>query len=299
MKNILKSAYHKVANNITWQIRELLRKTEQTTASEQSCQLVLKNQYKQLSLADLSKYPFAEVGFRTYSQNSEDGILLFLFSILGTVNKTAVEICASDGIQCNTANLIINHGWRALMFDGDANAVAKGRKFYRSHPDTFSLPPVFEHAWITRDNVNRLITDQEIYGEIDLLSIDMDGVDYWIWDAITCISPRVVVAEVQCIWGSEKSVTVPYDENFKTQFINNFGVYSGASIAAFVKLAKKKNYRLVGFEKYGFNAFFIRNDVGADAFPEITLKGYDDIPFVTWAKKEFMGTIQDMIWQEV
>jgi hypothetical protein len=58
--------------------------------------------------------------------------------------------------------------------------------------------------------VDSLITANGIKGEIDLLSLDIDGVDYWIWNAIEAISPRVVVAEIQAIWGTEASVTVPY-----------------------------------------------------------------------------------------
>lgn len=299
MKKLLRSVYTRIINQIAWQLQELLINSEKKTSGEQTAQLILKNQYTSLSKPDILKYRFEDVGFRKYSQNSEDGILLFLFSVLGTTNKTVVEICASDGIQCNAANLIINHGWHGLLFDGDAAAVEKGKKYYQSHPDTFTLPPIFEHARITRDNINQLISAHHIGGEIDLLSIDMDGVDYWIWDAISCINPRVVVAEVQCIWGTETSVTVPYDEHFKTKFINGFGVYSGASVNAFVKLANKKNYRLVGFEKYGFNAFFVRNDVGSDILPGINLSGYENIPFVKWAKKEFMLTIQNMEWEQV
>jgi len=162
MKNIVKSAFNKLVDCIAWRVHEPLAKTERTISSEQSTQLVLKNQYKQLNPADISKYSFEDVGFRKYSQNSEDGILLFIFSILGTSNKTVVEICASDGISCNASNLVINHGWRALLFDGDANAVEKGKQFYKSHPDTFTLPSVFEHAWITRDNIKHLISNNNI-----------------------------------------------------------------------------------------------------------------------------------------
>ena len=268
-------------------------------ASEQLNQLILKNQYRNIKKKDLSNYKFDEVGFRKYSQNSEDGILLFIFSLIGSLNKTVVEICASDGIQCNSANLIINHGWKGLLFDGDIKAVEKGQKFYGSHPDTFTLPPKFIHAWITKENINSLISNNDLKGEIDLLSIDMDGVDYWIWEALNCINPRVVVTEIQCIWGSGRSVTVPYTDDFKTTFVNNFGIYSGASISAFVALANKKGYRLIGFEKYGFNAFFMRNDVGVDSFPTINTNNYEDIPFVKWAKNEFLHLVKDMEWQEV
>jgi hypothetical protein len=127
----------------------------------------------------------------------------------------------------------------------------------------------------------------------------MDGIDYWIWKEIKCINPRVVIAEIQCIFGAEKSVTVPYSDDFKTQFINNFGVYSEASLKAFVKLADIKGYRLVGFEKYGFNAFSIRNDIGIELFPPYNINNYELIPFVKWAKTEFLESVDKMEWQEV
>jgi len=296
---MFKAVYNKIVNRLVYQLSVLLKNTEMSISSEQTAQLILKNQYKHITQSNITNYSFEDVGFRKYSQNSEDGILLFIFSLIGTVNKTAVEICASDGIQCNTANLIINHGWSGLLFDGDSKAVETGRKFYKSHPDTFSLPPKFVNAWITRTNVNSLISDNGIQGDIDLLSIDMDGIDYWIWKEIECINPRVVVAEIECIFGIDKSVTVPYSDDFKTQFINNFGVYSGASLKAFLKLADEKGYRLVGFEKYGFNAFFIRNDIGMELFPPYNINNYELIPFVKWAKNEFLELVDKMEWQEV
>ncbi|MEP7170053.1 MAG: hypothetical protein ABI855_11835, partial [Bacteroidota bacterium] len=96
-----------------------------------------------------------------------------------------------------------------------------------------------------------------------------------------------------------KSVTVPYSDEFKTQFVNGFGIYSGASLPAFIKLAKKKGYRLIGVEKYGFNAFFMRNDVGHDIFPEENILNCVDLPFVKWAKEKFLPMVKDLFWEEV
>lgn len=105
-------------------------------------------------------------------------------------------------------------------------------------------------------------------GSIDLLSIDIDGMDYWIWEAIRVISPRVVVVEYQTSWHSEESVTVPYNEGFRA---DGDYTYAGASLLAFVRLGKKRGYRLVGCERYCFNAFFLRNGVGEEIFPEVTV----------------------------
>jgi hypothetical protein len=299
---IMKSFLQKIKNSFFYSVESSLKRIERKQEymnTDQVSQVILKNQYKTLSAEDLKKFNFNEIGFRKYSQNSEDGILLFIFSLIDVTNKKCVEICASDGIQSNTANLIINHGWHALLFDGNIELVNKGKKFYAAHPDTFTYPPVFVHAWVTKDNVNDLIRDNGFTGNIDLLSLDIDGVDYWIWETINVINPRVVVAEVQCIWGAEKSVTVPYQDNFRAQYINGFGVYSGASLPAFTKLANKKGYRLIGIERYGFNAFFMRNDVGCNIFPEIDISSCVNTPFINWAQKELLPLVKDKLWLEV
>lgn len=213
--------------------------------------------YYQNLLDTNSQLPnFQDTGFRVFSQNDEDGYLLYIFSLIGTTNRYCVEICAGNGIQCNTANLIINHGWYGLLFDGNQDLIKEGKNFYSQCKDTFCLPPKLIHSWITKDNINQLITDNNFSGEIDLLSLDMDGIDYWIWEAIECITPRVVVLEYQDIWGPDKSVTIPYQPNFVAEFGEYGPDYCGASLSAFVKLGKEKGYRLVGCNKYGFNAFF-------------------------------------------
>lgn len=242
------------------------KRLDRISSIDQQTQILLALKYKELQHRGVSLPSFSEVEFRSFSQNGEDGILHYIFSLIGTTDKRAVEICAGDGIECNTANLIINHGWYGLLVDGNCSQVEKGREFYANYQDTFIWPPAFVEAWVTTENVNALLTEQGFSGEIDLLSLDMDGVDYWIWKGITGICPRVVVVEYQDGWGPEKSVTVEYQANFQSAIIGS----AGASLAAFVKLGKEKGYRLVGCQRYGFNAFFIRNDIAQEIFPEVT-----------------------------
>src|SRR5438046_10236891 len=87
---------------------------------------------------------------------------------------------------------------------------------------------------------------------------------------MTAVPPRVVVAEVQAIWGDSRAVTVPYRSDFHAEYVDGFGIYCGASLPAFVKLARAKGYRLIGTQRYGFNAFFLRDDVGRAIFPEVS-----------------------------
>ena len=274
------------------------RVEQQSPHVDRGTQILLALKYRELAGQGI-KCAFGDIEFRNYSQNGEDGILWYIFSVVGTTNKQCVEICAGTGEQCNTSNLIINHGWIGMLFDGVEANVARGRQIFASHPDTSHYPPQFVHAWITAENVDSLIGDNGFRGEIDLLSLDIDGIDYWLWNALEVVSPRVVIAEVQAIWGSARSVTVPYRPDFRAGFFKGFGIYSGASLPAFVKLAKRKGYRLVGCQRYGFNAVFLRNDVGQREFPEVSARDCFNHPFAKWAYDELRPKVADQEWLEV
>jgi hypothetical protein len=246
---------------------------------DKGTQILLRLQFRELVRLQLPLPPFHEVEFRNFSQTGEDGILHYIFSLIGTTNRCVVEMCAGDGRQCNAANLVINHAWRGYLFDGDERNVAIGNAFYYACSDTFLAPPVFRHAWITAENVNQLLAEQNVFGEIDLFSLDVDGVDYWIWKALDIIHPRVVILEFNPSLGGTRTCTVPYQADFICDFNDETGltyfgtspIYYGASLAAFAELAKEKGYRLVGVNRYRFNAFFVRNDIGVDLLPEISL----------------------------
>ena len=238
------------------------------SAEAQIGQVLLRLKYQELARTAASLPRFSDVEFRCYSQNGEDGILLYIFSLLGTSNRRVVEICAGDGIECNAANLIINHGWRGLLLDGDPELVARGRSFYATCPNTFVAPPTFVNAWITAENVDALVASHGFAGPIDLLSLDVDGNDYWLWNALTCISPTVVVLEFNGACGPERSVTMSYKPDYRLDLTVQ-PYRCGASLPAFVKLARAKDYRLVGVQSLGFNAFFVRKGVGEQLLPEL------------------------------
>jgi hypothetical protein len=119
-------------------------------------------------------------------------------------------------------------------------------------------------AWVTRETVNDLLEEHDATGEIDLLSIDIDGNDYWLWEAIEVCSPRLVIIECNLHFGPERAVVVPYDPAFDRR--RHSPMYCGASLAAMVHLGGRKGYRLVAMEPYGPNAYFLRDDV-APAIP--------------------------------
>ena len=236
----------------------------------QVSQLILMSQYKQLA-ANKNLPKFQDTGCHFYSQTDEDGFLLFIFSLIGSTNKKVIEIGCGDGIECNSANLIINHGWKGLLLDGNETNIIIGKKIYGFLKTTAVNPPKLVQAWLTTENINELITTHGFDGEIDLLSIDIDGVDYWILKSISCVNPRVIILEYNTYWGAQESVTVPYDSEFKAQIIDG-AYYCGASLKAFVELGKTLGYRLVGSNTAQYNAFFIRNDIGKDLLPEVSIE---------------------------
>jgi hypothetical protein len=237
--------------------------------ASQVAQVSLRLQYQQLQRSGAPQPDLFDTEFRCHSQNGEDGILLYLFSILGHTNRKAVEICAGNGIECNAANLIINHGWRGLLVDGDRANIEAGQTFYRNHLNTRFSVPALVCSWITAETVDNLIAQHGFTGEIDLLSLDIDGIDYWVWRAIRCAQPRVIVLEFNPHLGPERALTLPYDPHFRLD-LSDQPYQAGASLPAFVKLGREKGYRLIGGASLGFNAFFVRNDVGADLIPERT-----------------------------
>ena len=264
-------------------------------------QLGILNQYKLMKcLIPPSDMPnLADVGFHAYSQFEEDGLLLYIFAIIGTTNKRVVEICAGDGIQCMAANLIINHGWDGLLFDGDLKNIERGRSFYSKNFLTWINPPKLCHSWITVDNVNEFIKENGFQGEIDLLSTDLDGNDYWISKAITSIRPRVVICETHNVIPADRSITIPYDHEF---YIGKNGMhrdFTSASLLAFSKLYKEKGYRLIGGHRHGFNAIFMRNDVGIEYFPEVSVTSVHDNSCSRNVQQKIWPEIKKMPWQEV
>lgn len=229
-------------------------------------QKLLMEQYKAKN--NLSRRSFRDVGFSIYSQHDEDGILLYIFSLIGTTNYRAVEVCAGDGIECNTANLILNHRWTGLLVDGSPENIARAKKFYKSRASTQHWQPNIVQAWLTRQNINEIIAKEGYTGEIDLLSIDVDGVDYWLWMALSAVNPRVVVLEYNHILGPNISVSVPYRDDFVAEFSEYGSDYAGASLQAFINLGKSKGFRFVGTNTIGTNAFFVRNDIPEALLPE-------------------------------
>ncbi len=206
--------------------------------------------------------------FKIYAQNGEDGLLLYIFSKIGVKNGKFVDF--GCGGSSNTANLVLNFGWCGVYIDGNAKKVQETSQFFESKigADTKELSII--QSWITKENINQIIREVGLTGEIDLLSIDMDGNDYWIWEAIDVIQPMVVLIEYNASLGPQRSLSVAYDPNFDVGEKHPSRWYHGASLTALTKLGHQKSYTLIGCESNGVNAFFIRDELIHGNFHGIT-----------------------------
>lgn len=227
---------------------------------------------------------FNDTGFRVFSQFEEDGKLLYILALIGMKNKTFVEIGSDDGINSNCANLVFNFGYHGLFLDGNSNAIRRGEKFYKKYPHPFMYAPKFTCAKVTAENINALVSDAGLNSEIDVLSIDIDGNDYWIWKALNVITPNVVIIETHVEFGM-RNIVVPYDPNYF--YPGKHPVYHGASPIAMINLGKAKGYRLVGANDLGFNFIFVRNGLAEKELPEVSVESVLAHPSVKESWKRF------------
>ncbi len=239
--------------------------------------------YRQCA-ADGRMPPLDEAGFRVFSQFEEDGKLLMIFAAIGMGNKTFIESGADDGVNSNCANWYFHFGFSGLFLDGNPKSIARGEKFYRTHPVPWDFPPKFICSKVTRENINQLVSQAGLKGEISLLSIDIDGNDYWVWDALEVVRPNVVIIETHNEFGME-DIVVPYDPEYF--YPGKHPVYHGASPVAMVNLARHKGYRLVGANYYGTNFIFVKNGLGETLIPEVSVDSVLAHPSVKESYKLF------------
>ena len=199
-------------------------------------------------------------GYKVYSQNDEDGIIQEIFTRIGTTNKIFVEFGVQDGLESNCHFLLFN-GWQGLWIDGDENNFKRLQEYFSKPLLDKQLTAL--NAFITIDNINKLIGEYgRINGEIDLLSIDIDGNDYWIWEKLTCIQPRVVIIEYNAKFPPPCEWVMEYDP----KHIWNGSDNHGASLKSLELLGRQLGYSLVGTNVNGVNAFFVKKELSRDLF---------------------------------
>ena len=207
-----------------------------------------------------------EAEFRAFSQNGEDGIIQFLLSRVPVDREIFIEFGVEDYRESNTRFLLEHDNWRGLIIDGGQ----AHREFLEVSGRAWRHTIEAITAFVDRDNINGLISGAGIAGDIGLLSIDIDGNDYWVLEAIDVVSPRILIAEYNSVFGPASEITIPYDPGFDRARAHYSFLYFGASLGALASLANEKGYALVGCDRTGVNAFFLRRDVLGDV-PELAV----------------------------
>lgn len=204
----------------------------------------------------INKQGIEKYEYSLFSQNGEDGIIRYLFSEIGFCSKLFLEF--GFGVtESNSLRLILKEGFGGVFIDGNELSV----KHFNQAAKSFGITNVQAISrFLNLNNLETTITQSSLPKEIDLLSVDVDGNDYWFWEAIKSLSPRIVIVEYNASLGPELSLSTPYDPAFNRHQKHSSGFYCGASIKAFEKLGKKKGYSLIGFDSNGVNAFFVRDD---------------------------------------
>lgn len=249
-----------------WILRKLVAKLQRINALERRVELLQEALGRIEGRQALSARTLREAEFRVFSQWGEDGIIQFLIRHVPIDRRVFVEFGVQNYLESNTRFLLINNNWSGLVIDGSANNVDSIRKSDIFWQHTLQA----EHAFITSDNINDIISSKGIKGDTGILSIDIDGNDYWVWQAIDVISPRIVIVEYNSRFGSEREVTIPYDPMFLRGHAHPSMIYYGASLAALRRLGAEKGYSLVGCNSAGNNAFFVRKDVQPSLLPTLS-----------------------------
>lgn len=257
-------------------------------------QLMTFFRHNELSLRD----PILD--YSVYSESNEDAIVLYLLSKLNVQgNFRFIDIGGGRNLKgSNTANLFIHHGAQGLIIEGNAdnckilqNSLSK----YGTH-----LLPIIINKYVGIKNVNQIIQENlDISKDIHLLSLDIDSIDLWIWEALTVVSPYIVVVEFQCVLKAEESLVVPKnfsEPTFVTRNNRRYAIHNSGSLKAFEKLAAKKGYRLIGTSELGFNAIFVKNELPLDHLKTISVEEGLDKEFVRWAQREFYEDTKKLEW---
>jgi hypothetical protein len=200
---------------------------------------------------------------QVHSQSGEDGIIEKIFEFLDIKNGWYCEFGAGDGNWISNTRKLREEGWKGVLIEGDDESFANLETNFGKHPDVSIIKSYVSCE--KNESLDDLLSNTNIPKDFDLLSIDVDGNDLWIWKSIKKYNPKVVVVEYNCDADPESSLTIKYDPSHR--FCENN--YYGATAGAFNKLAKEKGYKLVASTD-GLNLFYCREDLASD-FKEMDL----------------------------
>lgn len=199
---------------------------------------------------------FKDVEFQVFSQFGDDGIIQWLVHNVEVEIEVFVEFGVEDYRESNSRFLLMNDNWTGYVLDGSAEnirSIVKSEYYWK-----YDLTAA--EAFVTKDNINGILEELGLGGDVGLLHIDIDGNDYWVWQAIDVISPAIVILEYNSVFGIDRSITVPYVADFDRTSAHYSNLFFGASLSALSDLSNEKGYAFVGCNSAGNNAYFVRRD---------------------------------------
>lgn len=254
MENITKKIRRKIWSYLN--LDNKIKSLERVIVCESSIQKMLLG--KILVEKMLNKRPLTNIQeseFKVFSQWEDDGIIQYIINSINIPRKTFIEFGVEDYTEANTRFLLMNNKWSGLIMDSSEEAMERVRNsgIYPRYDLTAM------QAFVNAENINDLIATR-FKGEIGLLHIDIDGNDYWIWKAITVVSPVIVIMEYNSAFGIHRPITVPYDRDFNRTKKHHSNLYYGSSLLSLCDLAEEKGYVFIGTNSCGGNSYFIRKD---------------------------------------
>jgi hypothetical protein len=206
-------------------------------------------QRKIFKIKDLS-----DVEFSVFSQWGDDGIINWLLENLPIKNKIFIEIGTEDYKESNTRFLLKYRNWEGYLIESNKVHIDKIKKQSIFWKHDLNLC----NKTIDRENINDVIKNFKVPKEVGLLSLDIDGIDYWVWEKLKKIEPVIFICEFNSILGEKQKISVPYKRNFDRTKFHYSNLAFGASLPAFKYISELKGYKFLGTNSNGVNAYFIK-----------------------------------------
>jgi hypothetical protein len=216
------------------------------------------------------KRPLRDAEFKVFSQWGGDGIIQYLIDQVSPRSDTFIEFGVEHYRESNTRFLLMNDNWRGLVIDSSDELIAQiqSEEIYWRHDLTAVS------AFVTRENINGLIKNAGFSGPVGILSVDIDGNDYWVWEAIDVVDPDIVIVEYNSVFGPRRAISVPYDPAFVRGNVHPSFLFWGCSLPALCLLAQRKGYVFVGSDSHGDNAYFVKTSRAGSLIPLTAGEGY-------------------------
>lgn len=211
---------------------------------------------KKLVIHSAKASSILDAEFKVFSQWGDDGIIQYLINNISITNKVFVEFGVENYSEANTRFLLMNNNWSGLVIDGSEENI----EYVKNDDIYWKYNLTAKHSFVTAENINDLIKNENISGNIGILHIDIDGNDYWIWKTINVVDADIVIVEYNSVFGSKRPITIPYDASFIRTKAHYSNLYYGTSLTSIYDLAKEKGYVFVGCNSAGNNAYFVKKE---------------------------------------